>query len=142
LKCPTSQHNRKHRSHRIPNRLRTSLRQPRLAPPTGVNSPSSRFVSAIDSAVTHCPTHEAENFNARSISRHPCRRIDRNSLCRRCACHNLRMLASVQDVLIGVDGSTVWFSASSLTGSTTTPFGNGPDSPWAFCNPALPELPQ
>ena len=27
------------------------------------------------------PAHEAEKFNARSIRRHPCRRIDRNSLC-------------------------------------------------------------
>jgi hypothetical protein len=37
-------------------------------------------VSIIDSAVPPCPTHEAENFNARSISQHPCRRIDRNSI--------------------------------------------------------------
>ena len=39
-----------------------------------------RFVNSIESAVHRCSTHEAENFNARSISRHPCRRIDRNSL--------------------------------------------------------------
>ena len=39
-----------------------------------------RFMSITDSAVPHGITHEAENFNARSISPHPCGRIDRNSL--------------------------------------------------------------
>jgi hypothetical protein len=87
VRSPACQHNWKHRSHPIASEAPLNPALHPSSPLPAVTRSArrcklvlSRFVSVIDSAVPRRSIHEARDFNARSISLHPCRRIDRISL--------------------------------------------------------------
>lgn len=75
-------------------------------------------MNTVESAGLRRPTHEAEKFNARSISQHPCHRIDRRSLCSNTESfpdvtsqvfisHSLKDTAAYSSLCLALDGSGI-----------------------------------